>query len=119
MKMFEVRDRGTYIPVLAMKMQNEPVEQDLKVDAAYRYHLGQTGYGPDSEFPVVVVMRLDDCQAHYDQFKWSNSSRTMQIAHEYIADHFDELKDCAVVDVEFISGESLASKESQVPHYYL
>ena len=37
----------------------------------------------------------------------------MPIAHNYVLDHFDELEDGDVVDVEFILGETEVKKTSE------
>ncbi len=47
-----------------------------------------------------------------DPFEWGDN-RTRLFAHKYIAEHFDELPSGAVVDVEFILGESAAPKLSE------
>ena len=48
---------------------------------------------------------------------WSDPSgwcdRTFQIAHLWFIDHWDELKDGDVIDVEFILGESSEAKTSE------
>ena len=37
----------------------------------------------------------------------------MEAAHQFIINHFDDLESGAVVDAEFIRGESLEPKESE------
>ena len=39
--------------------------------------------------------------------------RTMPMAHSWIREHFDEIKDGDVVDVEFLAGVSSAPKVSE------
>lgn len=102
-KMFEIRDRATYIPVFAIKMQSDdPVE---------RYHLKRAGYG--EEFPIIMVVKIDGgVEASYAPYKW-HDMRTMRTAHMYIEKHFDELNSGDVVDVEFILGESKTCKRTE------
>ena len=101
-KVLEIRDRATYIPVFAIKMQSDdPVE---------RYHLGRTGYGED--YPLILVVKIDGIEATYDPYKWGNF-RTMGNAHLYIQEHFDELNSGDVADVEFILGESQTCKRTE------
>ena len=51
--------------------------------------------------------------ATYDPFAWGSDTRTYQVAHQYIIDHFDELESGAVVDVEFILKETTEPKKSE------
>ena len=80
-----------------------------------RYLLRRAGYGFDD--PCVVLCRMDasgvDRNATYDQFAWGGGTRTYQVAHQYIIDHFDELESGAVVDVEFILKETTQPKKSE------
>lgn len=55
-------------------------------------------------------------QAEYDSFNWSNA-RTMHVAHEYLKEHFDDLESGAVIDVEFILGETETPKRSEREEY--
>lgn len=103
-KVLEIRDRMTYIPVLAIKMKSE--------DTKERYHLGRAGYGED--YPLILVVKMDGVEATYDPYKWKNDSRTMLNAHLYIQVHFEEFKTGDVIDVEFILGESKTPKISEM-----
>jgi hypothetical protein len=102
-KIFEIRDEGTYIPVMATKMKS-----DNELEQRY---LRSTGYGTNK--PLVVVTRMNGCESHYGPYEWSNITRTMKVAHAYIQEHFDELENCAVVDVEYILGETTIKKVCQ------
>jgi hypothetical protein len=100
-KMLEVRDRMTYIPVLAIKMVPD--------NAIHHYYLRRHGYSPTS--CIIAVMKIGEVEAHTDPYAWSNGGcRTMTTAHEYIQSHYDELRDGDVVDSEFILGESQEPK---------
>lgn len=102
-KMLEIRDRMTYIPVVAIKMKS--------YDIVESYHLMRTGYG--QEFPLILIMRLCDRICEYSAYDWPVHSRTMREAHLYVNEHFDELASGAVVDVEYILGETASPKESE------
>lgn len=108
-KMFEVRDDGTCIVVLAYRMEPENIEQQKL--------LGRCGYGPGvaGQAEYVWVQRLDggEGKGTSDVFKWG-PSRTMHEAHKYIKEHFDRLHDGEVIDVGFILGESDIPKESEI-----
>jgi hypothetical protein len=47
----------------------------------------------------------------YDCYNWND--RTYKVAHKHIIEHFDELEDGAVIDVEYILGETEAPKKSE------
>lgn len=103
-KCFEVRDRNTCIPVLAIKMvANTPVE------TAY---LRRYGF-PKKPPYAVVMMRLDDQRASSDPYHWGD--RTHQMAHNFIYDKFDDLRPGQVVDVRVILGEE---KEPALPEIW-
>jgi hypothetical protein len=89
-KLFEVRDEGTFIPVLATKISGS--DSPLLRHAGYR----------DS---YVILTNLVTCLSFYDPHAWS-FSRTLREAHLYIEKQFDELPNEAVVDVQYILGET-------------
>ncbi len=99
-RQLEIRDRMTFIPVLAIKVSGED-----------GYLLRRAGFSRD--YPLVIVVRLSDMKANYDPFRWMEKGRTMPIAHAWITEHFDTLADGDVVDVEFIQGETKAPKPSE------
>jgi hypothetical protein len=105
-KTFEIRDDGTFIPVLAVKLQ-PGCEAD-------RFLLSRAGFGSDliAQSAYVMVCRLNDEGAHSDPHAW-DYARTMPNAHTYIIEHFDELESGDVVDVEFILGERATPKRSE------
>ena len=101
-KVLEVRDEGTHIPVLAIRM--------LAKNGIQTYYVhGRMGYPRDGS--GIAVIQLNDCDGNCDPYAWTN--RTMSTAHHYIYDHFDELVDGDVVDVEFILGEKPTKKVSE------
>jgi hypothetical protein len=96
-KLLEIRDRATFIPAMA-----------IRVSGADGYLMRRAGF----KSPMVYLVALATERCCYDPYNWGN--RTMKGAHLFIAEHFDELKDGDVVDVEFILGESTAPKVKQV-----
>jgi hypothetical protein len=52
-------------------------------------------------------------RAAYDAYEWPGDVRTFRAAHLYVEEHFDEIEDGAVVDVEFILGETAEPKVSE------
>lgn len=95
-KLIEVRDRATFIPAMAIRVSGED-----------GYLMRRAGF----ESPMVYLVALAVEKACYDPYNWGN--RTMNTAHLFIQDHWEELKDGDVVDVEFILGESAAPKQSE------
>lgn len=102
----EVRDKATFIPVIATKMAPQ--------DEGEEYLLRRAGFGFLA--PLVVLCRME-CStaipsAAYDPYDWTGA-RTLLEAHRWIAEHFDELNSGDVVDVQFILGETKTAKKSE------
>ena len=123
-KTFEVRDRGTFIPVMGILMvptTNWPAgtkEQETEsegVEEAERYLLRRAGYAFDHPFVVLCRMECSgvDRNATYDPFSWGASDRTFHVAHTYIVDNWEKLKSGDVIDVEFILGDTFEPKKSE------
>jgi hypothetical protein len=93
----EIRDRNTHVPALA-----------VSIEGADGYVARRAGF--DSRMIYLVMLATQ--KACYDPYNWDNP-RTMGNAHRYIEEHFDELQDGSVVDVEFILGETPTPKISE------
>ena len=108
-KMFEVRDEGTCIVVLAYRMEPENTAQQKLLE--------RCGYGSlvVDQGQYVWLQRIDggEGKGTSDVFKWGNS-RTMHEAHIYIKKNFDSMKDGEVVDVQFINGETKVKKVAEI-----
>lgn len=103
-KTIEIRDAATFIPAAVIQTTADSLHEARLLHRA--------GWHP--ERPGVILMRLGGLtEAHHDPAEWANK-RTMPTAHRWLADHFDEVKDGDVVDVEFILGETSAPKISEV-----
>lgn len=102
-KALEIRDEGTFIPALAVDMQADNEGQ--------RYLLRRCGYSLDGR-PNVILTRLDgNGKATNDPHE--GGGRTYPVAHNYIIEHWEELRDGDVVDVSFILGETTEKKLSE------
>lgn len=108
-KLFEVRDRMTFLPVICVKLQpgNE----------ADGYLLAMTGYGllPKTQRQYILMGKLQtgdlkNCPQDHGGYP---GVRTLPIAHQHIEKHWDELTSGDVIDVEFILGEMAAPKIAQ------
>ena len=107
----EIRDSMTFIPVVAMDTKSFNPERDqfgslITPDVQQRmlaksWLLRRAGYSMNGD--TIILINLNDCRASNEPYGWWNS-RTMQVAHAYIAEHWSELKDGDVIDVEFILG---------------
>jgi hypothetical protein len=110
-KMIEVRDRGTFIPMLAVRLGSG--------DDQERWLLSQAGFGRTSQDQkqYVLLANISGGTGHYratcDKVDWTTRDRTRFSVHAYIEKHWEEILPGAVVDVEFILGESLTSKTTQ------
>jgi hypothetical protein len=102
-KAFEVRDRMTFIPALAVKLEStDPVEIWI---------MWKGGYHPQANETFVVMVHLGRGEGKIDAFEWKD--RTMSEAHKYVAKNFDKLKTGDIIDVEFILGETTVKKTTE------
>ena len=92
-KVFEIRDRCTYVPVIAIKMS--PGSGTDEGRERRRYMLRHCGY--DFDHPSIMLIRMDGGKCSHDPYHWGD--RTMHTAHLFIAEHFADLKEGQVVDV--------------------
>ena len=108
-KLFEIRDAATFIPAIATQLYVAPGCKEPARKEAENYLLRRAGYGLDK---LILFARLDGGgPATYDCYDWK--TRTMQVAHDYIEKHWDELESGAVIDVQFIVGETAVAKQSE------
>jgi hypothetical protein len=106
-KALEVRDEGTFIPMLCV---------DMNPTLGQQYLLRRCGYPCDGG-PNIIMTRLSgEGQATNDPYAWKDA-RTFPVSHKYIIEHWNELKDGDVVDVQFILGETAAPKRSEREGY--
>ena len=96
-KTVEIRDRATLIPAFAIKMlPGDEKELFLFKGAGYRW-----------ANPCIMLVAIE---APWNSARcsddWINrSGRTFPVAHKWIEDNFDTIKNGEVIDVEFILGE--------------
>lgn len=116
-KLFEVRDRATFIPCFAILMQ-PGIQIDPKTYEAERFLLRRAGYDPN----VYLVMfgRMDEpSDATYDPNNHAGIGRTIPIAHRFVQEHWDELQSGDVIDVEFVLHEVDSPKTSEREERYI
>lgn len=103
-KLFEIRDSGTLIPVLAVLMESEHDQES--------WLLRHAGYGPDSGLVLMAGLVAHPDKATYSPYDWGNN-RSRFVAHQYITENWHNLTTGAVIDVEFILGEKDVPKVSE------
>lgn len=114
-KCFEVRDRMTFVPVLAVQMvplcDGHPLIVGGGESVARHYLMRRCGYPTEPPYSVLLC-RLDGSgKVAVDPYDWGD--RTFTAAHDHITENFDALPDGAVVDVEHILGETAQRKRSE------
>lgn len=103
-KCLELRDRGTFIPVICLR----PVPEN----EGQRYLLCRDGYRGDNSEHCIIMIDAQCRGVSYDPYNWSDG-RTKGFAHQHIEKHWHDLKDGDVIDVEFIRGETSKPKTSE------
>lgn len=98
-KFFEVRDEGTFIPVVAIRT------------SPHDYLARRAGFSGIVE--QTIVIRLTDLKAGYNGDHGQFTGRTMNVAIDYIHEHWDELNTDEVIDVQFIVGQTDVKKRSE------
>lgn len=107
-KLFEVRDEGTTMPVIALK-PNPATEAE-----AWCY--ARTGYGLEPadmrQYVLLAPLHAGEGLMVCDPYKHPGAPtrRTLFIAHKHIIANWDYLRSGDVVDVQFILGETTEPK---------
>ncbi len=108
-KLFEIRDAATFIPILAVRL--------TPASGAEAYLLARSGYGLEPEYQgaYIILCRIvgGELDARATPNHWGQSTRTLSTAHHYIINNWEELASGDVVDVEFILGETTEPKVSE------
>jgi len=104
-KSLELRDDGTFIPVICVR----PVPEN----EGQRYLLRRDGYAGHQNEHCIIMIDAQCRGVAYDPYDWPRTSRTKHVAHLYIRDHWPQLKDGDVIDVQFILGETSQPKTSE------
>ncbi|MGB0848218.1 MAG: hypothetical protein ACPGSM_15935 [Thiolinea sp.] len=114
-KLFEVRDKGTCLPVIAIQLTTvDPSQKPWKnKEFGILHHAGFTPYYA-GEHPYVLMAGLAGGTDQFtcDPHQWGN--RTRIYAHAHIIENWNNLTSGDVIDVEFILGEVDEPKESEI-----
>jgi len=103
-KVLELRDAGTFIPVICIK----PVPEN----EGQRYLLRRDGYSCNPMDRLVIMINAQCRGAAYDPYDWRDA-RTKRTAHIYIQEKWEDLRDGDVIDVQFLLGETDKPKVSE------
>lgn len=115
-KALELRDRGTFIALLAVNMNPDASVYDPDADSkneGQTYLLRRVGYPCDGKPNIMVTYLGGGYRADNDPYGWKNGARTFPVAHQWIIDNWPTIKDGDVIDVEFILGETTEPKKSE------
>jgi hypothetical protein len=100
-KLFEIRDDGTHIPAVAVKLTPSSNDWD--------YPIRRAGF---TTHPGVMLAKIATNGSSIDPYGWKGC-RTMTTAHVYIENNWDTLKTGDVIDVEFVAGIRTVPKRSE------
>jgi hypothetical protein len=110
-KILEIRDSATFIAVLCVNMQPSG-EAGSASQRARHYYLRRCGFPCDGRPNIgMTTLSADGNGFRNDPHGWGG--RTRPAAHKYIIEHWNDLKDGDVVDVQFILGETDIPKISE------
>lgn len=115
-KLLEIRDSGTFMPCLAIKLSFKTEPE--------RWLLARAGFNPIERIMegttngFILFHPLCTDQMNYDPYHWNRGARTVPIAHKFIDEHWEELNSGDVVDVQFILGETTEKKISERTEVY-
>lgn len=101
-KLLEIRDKATFIPAIA-------IDCSLTGNSQADCLLRRAGYG--AQRCILLTSLHGDRRAAYNPFDWND--RTFHVAHLYVKEHWDEIVDGEVIDVEFIMREAKNKKLSE------
>jgi hypothetical protein len=100
-KIFEVRDAGTFIPVLAVRIRKGECRP------------GRLAWRAGYNQPCILLTPLEGgrkaCCDAYD-----HGGRTLPAAHQHIEAHWDTLEDGALIDVRVVLGEAAEPCKTEV-----
>lgn len=103
-KLFEVRDEGTCISVLAVRIRHDPAQ------VRGSWIVGRVGY----RGTYVLLTNLTDRQTETDPNEWTRG-RTLRLAHRIILTHWNALEDGELVDVRPFADKASHPCETECP----
>ena len=98
-KFLEIRDHGTFVPALAIRVAHDPAS-----DSRSNWIIARGGFFRASG---IYLMRLSDARAQCDPYEWGGNDRTHKAVHLYLEEYWSEVGDGDLLDVRVILGEAL------------
>lgn len=112
-KLIEIRDIGTTIVALCVDMNPDFEYGSAQFPNKFqKAALNRLGFVCDGVPNIMLTNANGGKKATNDYYGWND--RTYFNAHHYITEHWHELKEGDVVDVEFILGEKPTIKTSEI-----
>lgn len=108
-KLFEIRDEGTTIPTMAVRMKS-----DEEVEQWIIHRAGYVVLNNKDMFRQIILTNLNTSASSHDPHNHGRS-RTMREAHLYIEKNWDTLESGDLIDVQFLRGETDKPKVSEGP----
>lgn len=94
-KFFELRDSCTCISAMCVSGIAADIEDD-----AERWLVERSGWNEDR---FVYLTNLESAETHYDPYEWR--CEPYRTCHEFIREHWDELKSGELIDARVLCGE--------------
>lgn len=106
-KIFEVRDKGTFIPMAAIRLCCDTSKEAYLLNAA--------GYGQSPERYVILIGLEPPLYASYSSFdtEMKFGSRTRAVIHKHLEKFWESCVSGDVLDVRYILGETQTPCVSQ------
>lgn len=106
-KFLEIRDHGTLVPALAIRIEHDPLAALLVSNATVgeiraNAIIARGGFHRGSG---IYLMRLSDARAQCDPYEWVRD-RTHAAVHHWLYDHWAEVSNGDLLDVRVILGEA-------------
>lgn len=109
-KLIEIRDRGTFVPALAVRLCSEVEQEQWLLRRAGWSDEAARGEANGAETGVMLYP-LTGNRAFCEPFGWGG--RTYPIVHQHLIVNWNDIKPGDVIDVEFILGEVSTPKQSE------
>lgn len=118
-KLFEVRDKGTFMPVLAVLLSPGPcaTREEFTGEMFLLGRCGMpaekqcVGIPPSNRYVLMTPIYSHPEKATTDPYDWGD--RTRHTAHLHIIEAWHALRSGDVIDVEYLLGETQTKKVSE------
>lgn len=115
-KLFELRDIGTHIPLIAIK-----IEAGFALPERANLILRRAGYSDETiqgldGHRLILVGKADGGRFYYDPYDWCD--RTFKTAHLELQENWDSYQNGDLIDVRYLLGESEEPCESELRLLY-